>query len=80
MCTLAEHEVAALESRRTLETLAGTLRIWIGGRKGVESELSRGTKEGVVERCLAITKQCVGMEGDAGYASISEEEEIVDNE
>jgi Domain of unknown function (DUF2014) len=80
MNTLAEHEVAALECRRALEKLAGTLRIWIGGRKGVESELSRSTKEAMVEMCLAVTKQCVGMEGDAGYASMSEDEVLVDDE
>lgn len=80
MGTLAQHEIAAADCRRALENLAGTLRIWIGGRHGVESELSRGTKEVVVERCLAVTKQCVGMEGDAGYASMSEKEETVDDE
>jgi len=80
MNTLAEHEIAALECRRALEKLAGTLRIWIGGRKGVESELSRNAKEALVEACLTVTKHCVGMEGDAGYASMSEEEELVDDE
>jgi hypothetical protein len=80
MRTLAQHEVAAIECRCALENLAGTLRIWIGGRNGFESELSRSTKEEVVERCLAVTKQCLGMEGDAGYASMSEKEEIVDDE
>jgi hypothetical protein len=80
MIILAQHEVAAADSRRALEKLSGTLRIWVGGKNSVETELSRSTKECVVERCLAVTKQCVGMEGDAGYASMSEKEEIVDNE
>jgi hypothetical protein len=80
MRTLSEHKVAALECRRALENLAGTLRIWIGGRNGVGSMLSRSTKEGVVEQCLAVTKQCLGMEGDAGYASMSEEKEIMNDE
>lgn len=74
MRTFAEHKVAAGDCRRALENVAGTLRIWIGGRKGIESELSRDSKERVVERCLAVTKQCVGMEGDTGYESMSEQE------
>jgi hypothetical protein len=80
MRILAQHEVAAADCRRALENLSGTLRIWIGGKNGVESDLSRSTKEVVVERCLAVTKQCVGMEGDVEYASMSERDEIVDNE
>ncbi len=76
MKTLANHEVAAADCRRALENLSGTLRIWIGGKNGVKSELNRSTKEVVVEQCLAVTKQCVGIEGDAGYASMTEKEEV----
>jgi hypothetical protein len=72
MRRLAQHEVAAGECRRALENLAGTLRIWIGGRNGVGSDLSRDTKERVVEQCLAVTKQCLGIEMDPGYQSMSE--------
>jgi Domain of unknown function (DUF2014) len=71
--TLAMHKEAATECRRALENLAGSLRIWIGGKKGLNSELSRDTKEAIVERCLAITKQCIEMDEDAGYESMIEE-------
>lgn len=59
-----------------LEKLAGALRIWIGGAEGARSGLRKETREGVVERCIAVSRGCVGMEGsegdDAGYESMSD--------
>ena len=74
METIASHKEAAVECSESLETLAGTLRIWVGGNQGLESNLSRETKENVVERCLVVTKQCIGMEKDAGYETMSDQE------
>ena len=73
MDRLAEHEFAAEACHSTLYRLAGTLRIWTGKAKGLESEV----KHQMVERCLAVTRGAVGMdvETDTGYGSMSSENE-----
>ena len=69
-----EHELVAETCTKALEKLAGNLRIWIGGKEGEKSGLDKEVKRSLVERFLAITKRIVGMEKDAGYESMSEEE------
>lgn len=71
MQALMRHDKAATECGRVLENLAGSLRIWIGGKKGGESDLSRGTRARIVESCLAVTKHCIGMAEDAGYETMT---------
>ncbi|KAL3427954.1 helix-loop-helix DNA-binding domain-containing protein [Phlyctema vagabunda] len=73
MENLNDHELASASCSRSLERLAGNLRIWIGGEEGVNSGLANETKRSAVERCLAVTKKIVGMEAevDAGYESMS---------
>jgi hypothetical protein len=68
-----DHSIVALSCTSALENLAGNLRIWIGGREGEKSELSKDVKRDMVERCLGITKRIVGME-DAGYGTMSDED------
>jgi len=71
---LHEHEMVAMSCSATLERFAGTLRVWVGGKEGEKSGLDREVKSMLVERCLTIMKKLVGMERDAGYESMSEEE------
>ncbi|TAQ90323.1 hypothetical protein B7494_g1396 [Chlorociboria aeruginascens] len=66
------HKVLAVECARSLEILGGTLRRWIGGGDSEKSGLEREIKAAMVERCLNITKQAMGMEKDAGYESMNE--------
>lgn len=67
-----EHDKVAVSCSGALERLAGSLRIWIGGRDGEKSGLERGVKMEMVERCLGVTKRVIGMEKDAGYETMSE--------
>ncbi|CAG8950733.1 hypothetical protein HYFRA_00002944 [Hymenoscyphus fraxineus] len=69
---LHAHEKMAVSCSMTLEKLAGSLRIWIGGPYGEKSGLEKSVKKDMVERCLTITKHVLGMEKDAGYESMSE--------
>jgi len=68
------HDVVAVNCTNALERLAGSLRIWVGGRGCERSGLGKEVKRAMVERCLAISKRVVGME-DAGYGSMSDEGE-----
>ncbi len=67
------HDDIAASCCDSLEILAGVLRIWVGGKAGEESGLSKDTKTALVEKCLAISKRMVGME-DAGYESMPDED------
>jgi len=70
------HPSVATNSARKLEEFSGALRIWIGGKEGEKSGLETELKQDIVERCLAINKQVVGMvERDAGYESMTEDDE-----
>ena len=71
---LSGHEIVAVACSRALERLAGSLRIWIGGEEGRGLELSMKERRGLVEACLDVSKRVVGMEGDAGYGSMSEDD------
>ncbi|KAK2590960.1 Clr6 histone deacetylase associated PHD protein-2 Cph2 [Conoideocrella luteorostrata] len=59
-----------------LEKLAATLRLWIGSEYATSSGVDSQLRQHVVERCLAVTKDLVGMEIDAGYGSMSEDEAL----
>ena len=67
------HDDVAASCCDSLEILAGVLRIWVGGKAGEESGLSKDTKTALVEKCLAISKRMLGME-DAGYESMPDED------
>ena len=69
-----EHKSAAETFSRSLERLAGGLRMWIGGSAGDNCGLNPNVRHKVVDRCLGITKSLVGMEVDTGYGSLSETE------
>ncbi|KAJ6788362.1 hypothetical protein PWT90_02898 [Aphanocladium album] len=56
----------------SLEKLAGTLRVWIGGASGTNAGIDSDIRGKVVERCLSITKSLVGMDMDTGYGTLSD--------
>lgn len=72
MNCLHGHRVAAESCAKSLERLAGTLRIWVGSPEGDRPGLDQEIRHKVVERCLSITKSVVGMEEDLGYGTMSE--------
>lgn len=69
-----EHKAAAETFSPSIERLAGSLRLWIGGNAGDNCGLSPSVRHKVIDRCLGITKSLVGMEVDTGYGSLSEDE------
>jgi hypothetical protein len=68
------HDRVSMSCAIALEKLAGNLRIWIGGSDGEKSGLEKVVKGDLVERCILVTKRVTGMEKDAGYESMSEED------
>lgn len=72
MDALNEHAVGREACAVTLERLAGSLRVWIGGVEGDGCGLAQEVRCRIVERCLAVTKSVVGMEADPGYGSMSD--------
>lgn len=61
---------------KAMETLAGNLRVGIGGSEGEEVE--KKVREGVVGVCVGVVRACVVVCGgeedvDAGYGSMSDE-------
>jgi hypothetical protein len=75
MEVLFEHKDAAGQFGLTLERLAGNLRLWMGGPSGSERGVDADVRHKVVDRCLDITKNLVGMEVDTGYGTLSEGEQ-----
>ncbi|KAH6678336.1 hypothetical protein B0J14DRAFT_582472 [Halenospora varia] len=71
---ISEHDKVTASCCGSLEKLAGSLRIWVGGKDGEKSGLDKEVKRDMVERCLGITKRVTGMEEDAGYESMSAED------
>lgn len=74
---IRQHKPASESCSKALERLAGNLRIWIGGKDAEKSGLDVGLKGELVERCLKITKEAVGMEGvgvDDGYGTMSDDD------
>lgn len=69
-----EHDQIAVSCSNTFEKLAANLRVWIGGKDGDKSSLEKEIKKDLVERCLSVTKRIVGMEKDAGYETMSEDD------
>ncbi|CAK7202687.1 Clr6 histone deacetylase associated PHD protein-2 Cph2 [Sporothrix eucalyptigena] len=74
MLALHGHKVAAEACAVSLEQLAGSLRVWIGGPAGDHGGLDAGVRHSMVRRCLAVTRSVVGMDHDTGYGSMSEGE------
>ncbi|RKU49077.1 hypothetical protein DL546_004306 [Coniochaeta pulveracea] len=72
MDCLDQHEVGREACAVTLERLAATLRVWVGGVEGDVGALGEEQRCQLVERCLDITKSVVGMEPDPGYGSMSD--------
>jgi len=72
MDRLSTHEFAAEACASTLERLAGSLRIWTGKACALEAEV----RHQIVERCIAVTRDIVGMnfDTDTGYGSMSDDE------
>ncbi|KAJ8128678.1 hypothetical protein O1611_g4954 [Lasiodiplodia mahajangana] len=72
MDRLAKHEFAAEACAGTLERLSATLRIWTGKESALGSEI----RHQLVDRCLSVTRNVVGMdfETDTGYGSMSDAE------
>lgn len=75
MENMNEHDKIAVSCSSVLEKLAANLRIWIGGKDGEKSSLEKEMKKEMVERCLKVTKRIVGMEKDAGYETMSEDDD-----
>ncbi|KAK4032026.1 hypothetical protein C8A01DRAFT_20847 [Parachaetomium inaequale] len=72
---LNAHAVARETCARSLERLAGALRIWMGSESaaGEKSGVEAGMRRDMIERCLGVTKCVVGMmEADPGYGSMDE--------
>jgi hypothetical protein len=69
---LYQHKAAAETYSNSLERLSSALRIWIGGPCGEQCGVDAEVRHRVVDRCLTITKELVGMEIDTGYCSQSE--------
>ncbi|GAB1315900.1 Clr6 histone deacetylase associated PHD protein-2 Cph2 [Madurella fahalii] len=69
---LYRHAVGRETCSRSLERLAGSLRIWIGSSAGDKAGVDEMMRRGMIERCLAVTKSVVGMEADPGYVSMDE--------
>ncbi|KAH8808503.1 hypothetical protein F5884DRAFT_792454 [Xylogone sp. PMI_703] len=74
---IRSHETASQNCAKALEGLAGKLRIWIGGRDAENSGLDVVLKGELVEKCLKLTREAVGMEGvgvDDGYGTMSDDD------
>ncbi|KAK3381448.1 hypothetical protein B0H63DRAFT_204959 [Podospora didyma] len=72
MESLHRHAICRETCSRTLERLAGTLRIWIGSSAGAKAGVDGAMRQKMINRCLTITKSVVGMEADPGYASMDD--------
>jgi len=69
---LYRHPVGREVCSRSLERLAGTLRIWIGSSAGQKVGVDASLRQKMVDRCLNITRNIVGMESDPGYVSMDD--------
>ncbi|KAL2162130.1 hypothetical protein VTH06DRAFT_7915 [Thermothelomyces fergusii] len=74
METLNQHPVARETCPRSLEGLAGSLRIWMGRDPAAGEKLGVDTalRNAMIKRCLAVVKSVVGAEIDQGYGSMDE--------
>ncbi|KAM3085764.1 Clr6 histone deacetylase associated PHD protein-2 Cph2 [Clarireedia jacksonii] len=68
-----DHTLIASTCANALGRFAGSLRIWVGGKEGEKSGLETELKRAMVEKCLTITAQALGMEKDAGYETMSDD-------
>ncbi|KAI0395515.1 hypothetical protein F5Y17DRAFT_465690 [Xylariaceae sp. FL0594] len=71
MDRLSTHEFAAEACAGTLERLAGSLRIWTGKACALEPDV----RQQIVERCIAVTRDIVGMnfDTDTGYGTMRDD-------
>lgn len=74
MNCLHQHPSAAKTCSRTLERLAGTLRVWIGSSEGYRPGLDHELRQKMVKRCITVTKSAIGIDEDQGYVSMSDSE------
>jgi hypothetical protein len=74
MEAMSGHELVTVSCSAALERMAGGLRIWIGGKDGESTGLDMEERRALVARCLAVMKKLLGMERDAGYASMSDDD------
>ncbi|TVY48586.1 Sterol regulatory element-binding protein [Lachnellula occidentalis] len=74
MESIQAHDKVATSCTNALEKLAGNLRIWVGGKDGEQSGLDKDIRKEMVERCQGTMKRIQGMEKDAGYETMSEDE------
>lgn len=75
MSELSDHPAAEEKFSTPLESLAGSLRIWIGSTPGEKCGLDQDLRHKMIDRCLGIAKNAVGVETDTGYGSMSDCEE-----
>ncbi len=71
---LYEHQFGREACVGSLERLAGTLRIWIGGPDGDKTGLPDEVRQAMISVCLVVTKSVVGM--DASRSRIWEHERL----
>ncbi|KAK4242723.1 sterol regulatory element-binding protein 1 [Achaetomium macrosporum] len=71
---LWRHRVAREMCSRTLERLAGSLRIWIGSETagGEKVGVEEAMRKNMIEQCLQVARNVVGMVADPGYASMED--------
>ena len=72
MDCLQRHPVGRESCSRSLESLAGNLRIWIGSSVGRKAGIDAPLRQKMVDMCLSITRAIVGMESDPGYVSMDD--------
>ncbi|KAA8576812.1 hypothetical protein EYC84_006865 [Monilinia fructicola] len=70
-----EHTSISSTCALSLEKFAGNLRLWIGGSNGDKSGLDTELKNEMVNKFMAILAEVVGMENDAGYGSMSDDDD-----
>ena len=66
------HSLVRDSCESQLEVVAGSLRMWIGGKDGEKSGLVTDLRVRLGGRCMDVTRDVIGMV-DAGYASMSDE-------
>lgn len=73
LATAFEDKSLAGETRRALENVASTLKLWVGGENGTSSGLDRHSRGEVAMLCIKVLRWLVGMSvDDQGYGSMSD--------
>ncbi|RAL63510.1 hypothetical protein DID88_003930 [Monilinia fructigena] len=76
---MLEHTSISSTCALSLEKFAANLRIWIGGSDGEKSGLDTEFRNEMVEKFKTIIAEAVGMENDAGYGSMSDDDDNTDS-